>query len=182
MSASSLDFFFGEVLVGMADCGPLSDGGSPRTRRIREKTWLWNSCRQQLLGCAIVWSSLWLHIHTQSAKFFLRAVSLVVIYSYQTPPPTWPLLYQSWERQAQDKMWRIRPITWRMGKEEGKKRVQVQLKHFPFKRRPKSKLVWFVLAVHIVGKTRLQVKTVHLETKMLWKKVWKERQKNNKKN
>lgn len=118
---SGFFFFFCGVLVGMADCVPLSDGGCPSTRCFREKTWLWNSCRQQLLGYIIVWSSLWLHIHTQSAKFFLRAVSLVVIYSYHTPPPTWPLLYQPWERQVQDTMWRIRPITWRMGEEEEEK-------------------------------------------------------------
>lgn len=59
---------------------------SPSTRCFTEKVWLWNSCRQQLLGYTIVRSPLWLHIHTQSAKFFMRAVSLVVIYSYQTPP------------------------------------------------------------------------------------------------
>lgn len=124
-------FFFSLFfLVGMADCVPLSDGGSPSTRCFREKTWLWNSSRQELLGCAIVWSSLWLHIHTQSAKFFLRAVSLVVIYSYQTPPPTWPLLYQSWERQVQDKMWRIRAITWRMGQERGGERFKSNLNTF----------------------------------------------------
>lgn len=38
-------------------------------------------------------------------------------------PPTWPLLYQSWERQVLDEMWRIQAITWKTVKKI------VQLKH-----------------------------------------------------
>lgn len=168
-------FFFARSLSGWPTVLHCQMEGlvSPSTRCFREKTWLWNSSRQQLLGYAIVWSSLWLHIHTQSAKFFMRAVSLVVIYSYQTPPPTWPLLYQPWERQVQDKMWRIRAITWRMVKEE--KKIQVQLKHFPFKSRPKSKRICSVLVARIVKNARKGFKWKQFfwsstETKILWKK------------
>lgn len=160
-------FFFARSLSGRATVFHCQMEGlvSPRARCFREQTWLWNSSRQQLLGYAIVWSSLCLHIHTQSAKFFMRAVSLVVIYSYQTPPATWPLLYQSWERQAQDKMWRIRAITGQ-GRRCRRKKIQVQLKQFPFKGRPKSKFIWSVLVVGIVSKKyerRFQVYTVIME-------------------
>lgn len=57
-------------------------GSSTQVLLRRKKTWLWNSTRRALLGDAFV---TW-HIHTQIARFFMRTMWLVVIYSYQTPP------------------------------------------------------------------------------------------------
>lgn len=178
MSASSLDFFFfARYLSGLPTVlhGQMEGLVSPSTRCFREKTWLWNSSRQQLLGYAIVWSSLWLHIHTQSAKFFMRAVSLVVIYSYQTPPTylTPPLPAVGKTSPGQD----VEDSGNYLEDGQGRrvKKIQVQLKHFPFKSRPKSKRICSVLVARIVKNARKGFKWKQFiwdstETKILWKK------------